>query len=155
MVQCVCVIRSGGDIKGTLILEQESEDTPTVIKGEISGLATGKHGISLHVFGDISDGAKRIGEHFNPFGKNHGAPGDDERHVGSLGNITADTSKVAKVHIEDKLVKLIGPFSIIGRSIGIGENPDDLGKGGTAESLKTGNVGEIIAHGVVGIGCGK
>ena len=36
--------------------------------------------------------------------------GDEERHVGSLGNIEADAEGVAKILIEDKLVKLIGPY---------------------------------------------
>ena len=36
---------------------------------------------------------------------------------GSLGNITAGDDKVAVVNFEDKCVKLIGPYSIIGRSI--------------------------------------
>ena len=48
----------------------------------------------MNVFGDLSEDGKMLGEHFNPFGKNHGAPSDDERHVGSLGNITAGDDKV-------------------------------------------------------------
>ena len=39
------------------------------------------------------------------------------RHVGDLGNIEADASGVAKFNIEDKLVKLSGEHSVVGRSI--------------------------------------
>ena len=42
------------------------------------------------------------------------------------GNIEADESGVANVNIEDRLVKLIGPHSIIGRSIVIKSGEDDL-----------------------------
>ena len=53
--------------------------------GCIVSLLQGKHGLSLNVYGDIREGGPSCGGHFNPFGKNHGAPGDEERHVGSLG----------------------------------------------------------------------
>lgn len=67
------------------------------------------------------------------------------------GNIEADGDGVAQVSIEDKVVKLIGPHSIIGRSILIKSNEDDLGRGGHEYSLSTGNSGQRIAGGVVGI----
>lgn len=92
-----------------------------------------------------------IGGHYNPFGKQHGAPEDEDRHVGSLGNIEVDAEGVAFIHIEDKLVKLIGPYSIIGRSLVIHTGEDDLGKGGHELSLINGNAGSGVAAGVVGI----
>ena len=131
--------------------QQTAEEEPTILEGEISGLAEGKHGISINVWGDTSEDATSTGGHFNPFGKNHGAPEDEERHVGSLGNIEADSQGVARVRIEDRLGKLIGPQSIIGRSIVIASGEDDLGKGGHELSLTTGNSGPAAAWGVVGI----
>lgn len=68
-----------------------------------------------------------------------------------LGNIEADETGLANVNLEDRLVKLIGPHSIIGRSIVIKSNEDDLGRGGHEYSLSTGNSGSRIAGGVVGI----
>lgn len=80
------------------------------------------------MYGDLSQGGASCGGVFNPFGKNHGAPEDEDRRVGSLGNIQVNDEGVATVNVEDKMVKLIGPHSIIGRSLVIHENEDDLGK---------------------------
>ena len=41
-------------------------------------------------------------------------PADEARHVGDLGNIEAGPDGLAKLHIEDNLVKLIGATSVIG-----------------------------------------
>jgi len=57
------------------------------------------------------------GPHFNPFGKTHGAPTDEIRHVGDLGNIEADGSSVAKVSITDSVISLTGPLNIVGRTL--------------------------------------
>lgn len=67
-----------------------------------------------------------LGPHFNPFGKQHGSPQSNNRHVGSLGNISSDGSK-AHFHLVDSCVQIIGPYSVIGRSVVIYENEDDLG----------------------------
>ena len=64
--------------------------------------------------GDLSGGCLTAGAHFNPFGNNHGAPGDRERHVGDLGNIESDETGVAKFTFEDKLISLNGDLSIVG-----------------------------------------
>jgi Copper/zinc superoxide dismutase (SODC) len=67
------------------------------------------------------------------------------------GNIEVDEDGVANINIEDRQVKLIGPHSIIGRSIVIKSNEDDQGRGGHETSLSTGNSGQRMAGGVVGI----
>ena len=141
------------EIQGTLTLEQETFDSPTIIRGEIVGLTPGKHGLAIHVFGDISlaNGLPKVGGHFNPFGKMHGAPEDEERHVGGLGNIEANADGKANVSITDRLVKLIGPQSVIGRSLVVAKREDDLGKGGQESSLRNGNAGEPVAWGVIGM----
>lgn len=50
----------------------------------------------------------------NPKGTNHGAPTDEERHVGDLGNYKTDANGNAKASVTDRLIKLIGPDSVIG-----------------------------------------
>lgn len=103
------------------------------------------------MFGDLSLGLTSCGGIFNPFGKNHGGPSDDERMVGDLGNLSVDDAGKCKVHLEDRVVKLIGPHSIIGRSLVVKAGEDDLGRGGHDLSMTTGNSGPRVAGGVVGI----
>lgn len=50
----------------------------------------------------------------NPFSKEHGAPEDEERHVGDLGNFKTDGQGNAQGSVQDKHLKLIGQQSIIG-----------------------------------------
>ena len=88
-----------------------------------------------------------MGGHYNPDSVDHGDI--NEGHVGDLGNITADESGMAKFTIEAKRVDLLGDRSVVGRGIVVHAGPDDLGKGGDAESLKTGNAGDRLACGVI------
>eukprot|EP00808_Paulinella_micropora_P021353 g79580.t1 len=104
-VKASCVL-TGEKVSGVLSFVQDPKGGPTKIVGKIKGLDSGKHGFHVHAFGDLSEGCKSAGSHFNPFGKKHGAPTDTERHVGDLGNIEAKGGSETVVDITDSYVSL-------------------------------------------------
>ena len=101
------------------------------------------------------------GPHYNPFGKTHGAPTDEERHVGDMGNIEADADGNCKGSMKDHLIKLDTEHNVIGRSVMVHADEDDLGKGDNSKageegppqngfvSKLTGNAGARIACGEI------
>ncbi|KAI0540360.1 superoxide dismutase [Xylaria digitata] len=152
MVKAVAVLRGDSKVSGTVTFEQASESEPTTISWDLTGHdPNAKRGFHIHTFGDNTNGCTSAGPHFNPHGKTHGDRTAETRHVGDLGNIETDAQGNAKGSIQDSLVKLIGPESIIGRTVVTHAGTDDLGQGGNEESLKTGNAGARPACGVIGI----
>jgi|TARA_R110002124_G_scaffold274962_1_gene445082 Cu-Zn family superoxide dismutase len=138
-------------IKG--IVEFEEKGTKVVIKGNLKSTKykNSSHGIHIHEAGDLSEKCMGACAHFNPYNKKHGGPTSKERHVGDLGNIRFDARGVAKFRMEDSLVKLRGTkANVIGRSVVIHEDMDDLGMGNHNDSLTTGHAGKRITCAVIG-----
>jgi len=149
-MKAVCVLK-GEVVNGTIYFEQEGEG-PVTVSGEVQGLTDGDHGFHVHQFGDNTNGCTSAGPHFNPHGALHGAPEDGKgnRHAGDLGNIQAEGG-TSKVNIVDSLITLTGEESIIGRTVVVHADVDDLGQGGHELSKTTGNAGARSACGVIGI----
>ncbi|KAG6462573.1 copper chaperone for superoxide dismutase [Manduca sexta] len=137
----------GGEVMG-VIRFQQTADGPLVADGSIDGLSEGLHGLHVHTAGDLSEGCKSIGEHYNPSGGKHGGPGDpgENRHAGDLGNIVADETGRARFRILDDVLKV---WDIIGRSVAVTERRDDLGRGSTPTSEDDGDSGRPVACGII------
>ncbi|KAG5559983.1 hypothetical protein RHGRI_003313 [Rhododendron griersonianum] len=146
MVKAVVVLNSSEGVNGTVYFTQEG-DGPTTVTGSLSGLKPGAHGFHVHALGDTTNGCMSTGPHFNPAGKDHGAPEDEHRHAGDLGNVIVGEDGTASFTVVDKQIPLSGPHSIIGRAVVVHADPDDLGKGGHELSKTTGNAGGRIACG--------
>ncbi|XP_022915985.2 superoxide dismutase [Cu-Zn]-like [Onthophagus taurus] len=134
-------------IKGEVFFYQsEPPGGPVMISGNITGLPSGKHGIHIHRSGYMREGCEKLGEHYNPYMMQHGGPMDPLRHAGDLGNIeVTEGAERTEFTFIDPIISLVGARSIVGRSIVITEEMDDLGRGGTAESFTTGSTSKPIA----------
>ncbi len=142
---------SGPRVQGNIIFEEDPINSQVKINIELTGLSPGLHGFHIHEAGNIENQCKGCCAHFNPFGTVHGGPNDLVRHVGDLGNITADKNGRVSEIIYDKMIKLRGNrANIIGRSVVVHTDEDNLGKPGDPESLLTGRSGGREACGVIG-----
>jgi superoxide dismutase, Cu-Zn family len=145
--KAVCVLKpsKGQDVHGTFVLTDQGGVTEII--GEVSGLTPGKHGFHIHEFGDLrSDDGMSAGGHYNPEGHPHGGPEDAKRHVGDLGNITADQSGKAIIKMK---VKGLRVHFVLGRSLVVHAKEDDL------KTQPSGDAGGRVGVGVIGIASEK
>lgn len=152
--KAICILNPDGDsqAKGIVEIGQIQINKPVHIKGKFSGLGlNSKHGFHIHQWGNLSQGCVTAGPHFNPNQKNHGGPYDNDRHIGDLGNVESDSNGHAVFELVDHEISLFGRNSVVGRSMVLHKNEDDLGKGGFEDSLTTGHSGSRIACGVIGL----
>ncbi|KAL8147170.1 superoxide dismutase [Cu-Zn] 2 [Apium graveolens] len=149
-IKAVAIISGNTNVGGSLQFVQDSSGS-THVKGKITGLSPGLHGFHIHALGDTTNGCISTGPHFNPLQKNHGAPTDDDRHAGDLGNVVASPHGIAEVSIVDSRIPLSGQHSILGRAVVVHADPDDLGRGGHELSKTTGNAGARVGCGIIGL----
>lgn len=153
LISDLLVAAVGGQsaVHGLIYFEQNTPCVPINVSWHIWGQAPNSlRGFHVHAFGDESDGCVSAGPHFNPENVTHGAPEDEIRHYGDLGNIKTDANGVATGWVTDEYLTLFGENSILGRSVVVHNGTDDLGRGGNAESLRSGNAGARNACGVIG-----
>lgn len=117
------------------------------VEATVTGLdSESRHGFHIHEFGDCrAPDATSAGGHYNPTDEEHGAPSDDLRHMGDLGNLPADAQGTASVDFLDAKLELNGPNSILGRAVIVHAGTDDF------QSQPTGNAGSRLACGVIGV----
>jgi len=135
----------GNSIEGVVTFTQTEEGVR--VQAEISGLGSESlHGFHIHEYGDCraADGTS-AGGHFNPEGMDHGAPTDDNRHIGDLGNLPSNEDGVATVDFVDPMLSLSGENSIVGYGVIVHADEDDL------ITQPTGAAGPRLGCGVIGV----
>lgn len=147
-----CAVFQNSSVVGYVTLLEDLDKKDTIIQAHLSHLKPNReYAWHIHEAGDLRpQKCKGACSHYNPYGKKHGSLTSKERHVGDLGNLKTNSRGESKTRIRTKSVKLRGKYSVVGRSVVIHEKSDDLGLGGTTESLKTGSAGGRIACGVIG-----
>lgn len=121
--------KSGSNVKGNVIFEQEGEKVSMV--ASINGLEPGVHAIHLHEKSDCSaeDGTS-TGGHWNPTGQPHGEWGASEGyHKGDIGNFTAsDNGKGTITFTTDEWCIGCGDETkdILGKAVIVHQGEDDF-----------------------------
>jgi Cu-Zn family superoxide dismutase len=143
------------NIKGNIIFSQCKNNKYTTIEMNLNSLEPNRtRAIHVHEYGDESNGCKSLGPHWNPYNKNHGCfkKNGNDHHIGDLiNNFLTDNKGNFKFIYNDPLIRLIGKYSIIGRSVVIHDGIDDLGLGNNKDSLLKGNAGGRFACAIIGI----
>ncbi len=134
----------GNDVHGRVTFTHTSEGMH--VHAEISGLSPGEHGFHIHEFGVWSPDGKAAGSHFNPTKAPHAGPDSAKRHIGDLGNVTANANGNAVYDLDDHHLTFHGHHSIIGRGVVVHEKVDDL-----KTQDPPGNAGGRLAVGVIGV----
>ena len=110
-------------------------------------LEPGIKGFHVHERGNISQYCHTLGPHYNPTNNKHGDLNDPKGHHGDLGNLYINNDGSCQTIIESKLLSV---NELIGRSLVLHSNRDDLGMEDNKESKITGNSGDRICCGVIG-----
>ncbi len=154
LTELVCVINND-KVRGVVYFKNRfvSKNTGTIIAVEISYDITGLnsnalHGFHIHQSGDLTDNCESLCSHYNPHNKQHGGLYDVDSHAGDLGNIQTDYNGRATGKMITSKFNL---SEIVGRSIVVHLDEDDLGKGPYSDSLTTGHSGKRIGCGIIGI----
>lgn len=136
-----------GGINGTVVFQQKKDHVRIII--DLKGLKKNhKHGFHIHVNGDLREDCKSCCSHYNPHNTKHGGLHDENSHAGDLGNIQSDSHGYCKMTISTDKFRL---SEIVGRSLIVHDDEDDLGKGNEKDSLTTGHSGARIACSIIGI----
>ncbi len=132
----------GNEAHGTVTFTEVEGGIKVVAHFE--GVPESEHGFHIHEKGDCSsDDGKSAGGHWNPAGMPHAGRDAEQRHVGDLGNLTANAEGSADAEFVDSMLTFDGDHSIIGKGVILHAGQDDL------TSQPTGAAGARIACGVI------
>ena len=122
-------------ISGVVLFTQKTNGTQ--VEFDLSGFKSGaEHAVHIHEYGDLRQGCKSLGGHFNPYNSKHGSiEYTAERHAGDLiNNLKCDVHGCFQYKYLDDLLRV---EDLPGRSVVIHRLTDDYGLQGI---IMNGNV---------------
>lgn len=120
--------RVNDGVYGSVFFEQPSVSSPVQIFFSLKGFEPfSVHAVHIHEFGDLTEGCKTLGTHFNPTNRQHSH--SEQGHAGDLfNNFQADfQGRFLFKFTTNKLSLFHNSKCILGRSVVIHKFPDDLG----------------------------
>jgi len=144
-VQQAVAVLDTKEVKGDVTFDNEAGGVR--VKAKFTELS-GQHGFHIHKAGDLrGEGCKGACDHYHVGApQQHGGPpghgNKGERHTGDLGNVTKGSYTY---HLKGITVN-----DLLGRSVIIHADKDDLGLGKEVDSLTTGHSGARIACAIIG-----
>lgn len=140
----------GPKVLGDVVFRQRKNGV--VILATFTRLPPGQHGFHIHKAGDLrGEGCLKACDHWHKGrATSHGGPPTSAgpRHTGDLGNI--EMPKGAESVKKEYFLRDVVIEELLGRSIIVHEDPDDLGKGPFEDSPTTGHSGKRIACAIIG-----
>lgn len=129
------------NFEGVVIIEDQKENIK--ITANFAGLPINStFGFHIHENGVcMGPDYKSAGDHFNPFNKSHGAPESLNKHQGDLGNLVSDSKGQSKKTFQIPKTQGDDLNLLLGKSMLIHANKDDL------KTQPSGNSGPRIACG--------
>lgn len=136
------LVNQHGDEVGTVEIKRKGEGV--LITGNFMKLKKGtQQAFHVHEKGECRGNFESAKDHFNPHGREHGAP-HDHSHAGDLGNLQTDRDGNAKFRYETDKLSLIGDErSVLGKSFIIHDGKDDF------RSQPSGDAGGRFACGII------
>lgn len=125
------------EISGKILFSQNKKVLNIQI--DLQGFEPDKdYAIHIHEFGDLSQGCKSLGGHFNPTMHHHGSDlYQKHHHAGDLmNNIHSDQNGKVKLEFQSKCLSISYKSSkcILGRSVVIHKYSDDCGQKGILQN---------------------
>uniref|UniRef100_A0A6C0LUP8 Superoxide dismutase copper/zinc binding domain-containing protein n=1 Tax=viral metagenome TaxID=1070528 RepID=A0A6C0LUP8_9ZZZZ len=147
MKQAICQINHPKN-HGYILFTEYSDYT--LVSYDLFNLPPGKHGIHIHQSADLRNGCDSLGSHFTLPQKTHLDKNQLGNHIGDLGNLNVNDLGKTQYSIHITFLPLEGKWSIIGRSVVIHHDEDDMGLGNYNDSKTSGHSGSRIACGIIG-----